>query len=139
MAEKNATIGRAEPVGKPQAGSGVAPTPAVSQVSRTEAVQPKDAVAGVAAAESVSAVRKVAANERVAASDRVQDIAERLRRGLLAPSQAVEELIEDAVQRNLPGLTADSALAQELRELLAAYAKDDPYLANRISRLDIKR
>ena len=59
--------------------------------------------------------------------------------GVLSPAQAVEELVEDAVKKNLPGLEADSKLSQELRSLLLAYAKDDPYLASRISRLGIQR
>jgi hypothetical protein len=84
-------------------------------------------------------VAAIAPTVRAGAADRVASIADRLRRGQLSPGQAVEELIADAVQSNLAGLAADSPLSQELRTLLSAFAKDDPYLASQINRLGIHR
>jgi hypothetical protein len=105
-------------------------------------VSRSEQVAGATATEAATAVPGVTAVAPLSpalSADRVQSIAERLRRGALTPSQAVEELIEDAVQRNLPGLPSDSPLSRELRALLSAHAVDDPYLASRISRLGIHR
>ena len=123
-------IGKARPVGK------VAETAPVDAASGVDAVEKTSAAEKVAPASKVAGVEKTAP---AAAADRVHSIADRLRRGTLSPSQAVEELIEDAVQRNLPGLEANSKLSQELRALLLAYAKDDPYLASRITRLGMQR
>jgi hypothetical protein len=132
MAQRS-SIGQApptEPVGKARPVSEVAPAAPVDSVAKTAAAEPVQKAAAVAAVERTAPA---------AAADRVASIAERLRRGVLTPSQAVEELVEDAVQKNLPGLAADSKLSQELRQLLLAYAKDDPYLASRIGRLGIQR
>lgn len=123
-------------VGKTGATSGVKPTEAAAPIASTTGVA---ATSATAAPQAAQAVHPVAAALRAVGADQVQSIADRLRRGVLSPSQAVEELIEDAVQRNLPGLGPDSALTQELRALLVAYAKDDPYLTSRISRLGIHR
>lgn len=123
-------------VGKTGAATGVRPTEAAAPIAPTGSVAQ---AAKAEAAQAAQAVNPVAAALRAASADQVQSIADRLRRGVLSPSQAVEELIEDAVQRNLPGLGPDSALTQELRALLVAYAKDDPYLASRIGRLGIHR
>jgi hypothetical protein len=108
-------------------------------VQRADATGAAEGVKAAAATEAVAKTAPVGNVARVEVADRVQSIADRLRRGVLTPSQAVEELIEDAVQRNLPGLSGDSALLQELRALLSAYAKDDPYLQSRINRLGIHR
>lgn len=129
----------AQPVGKARAASGVAPAAAAEPVGRARSVEAADNVKAAAATAAAQPVAGVPSLARTAAPDRVHGIADRLRRGVLTPSQAVEELIEDAVQRNLPGLQADSPLTQELRTLLLSYAKDDPYLASRISRLGIQR
>lgn len=123
-------IGKARPVGKVAAAAAADAVSEVDRVEQTTAAAPVDPLAKVAAVEKTAAA---------APADRVASIADRLRRGTLSASQAVEELVEDAVARNLPGLEPDSKLSQELRALLRAYAKDDPYLASRISRLGIQR
>jgi hypothetical protein len=138
-AGKSGRVGAAtgpEPVGKARPLHGVAPAEAAEQVNRTEGVAGTTAVQAPAAVPSVTAVSPLTP---ASAADRVQSIADRLRRGALTPSQAVEELIADTVQSNLPGLPSDSPLSRELRALLSAYAADDPYLASRISRLGIHR
>jgi hypothetical protein len=109
----------------------VTPATAVTAVDETAAPDP---VAASGAVEPVSAATAVG---RAAAADRIASIADRLRRGLLTPGQAVEELIADTVKQNLPGVTADSRLGQELSALLQAYVKDDPLLSAKIGRLGV--
>jgi parvulin-like peptidyl-prolyl isomerase len=123
-------IAKARPVGQ------VAPAAAVDPASRVDSVEKAAAAVAVSPAAPVAGVEKTAP---AAAADRIRSIAERLRQGSLSPDQTVEELVEDAVQRSLPGLESGSKLSQELRALLLAYAKDDPYLASRIGRLGIQR
>ncbi len=105
---------------------------AAQGVGGVDAAARVDAVAGAAAVDAAAAV---AAAQKVAASDRVQGVIDKLRRGAMSPTQAVQELIDDVVQRSLPGASPDSPLVKQLRALLQAYAKDDPYLASRIERL----
>lgn len=107
----------------------------VEPAGAVRAVEGSERVESVAAAASVDAAGAVAAAQRVAGSDRVQGIIDRLRRGAISPNQAVQELIDDVVERSLPGVSPDSPLVAQLRNLLSAYAKDDPYLASRIERL----
>lgn len=101
-------------------------------VTGATAVERVDAAAPVQAAQAVEAA---AAILRTQAVDKVASIAEKLRLGGLTSGQAVEELIDDAVSSALRGVPADSPIAAELRALLRAYAKDDPYLQSRIGRL----
>ena len=136
MPKRPPTIGPAEPIERSRPAQGVAPTESASAVDGPAAVTAKSAIEAAQAPQAVSLVSAVGA---ASGADRVGSIADRLRRGMLSPSQAVEELIEDAVRRNLPGMAMDSRLSQELRAMLLSYAKDDPYLTSRISRLGILR
>src|SRR5262245_31222698 len=111
----------------------------IEQTERAQPVAAADSVEGVAAAAAVAEAAPVHAVQRAAASELVASVADRLRRGVLTPSQAVEELVDDAVRKNLPGLDKDSALGEALRGLLRTYAEDDPYLTTRIDRLRTKR
>jgi hypothetical protein len=107
-------------------------------VAPADAIQGADEAAAVERAAAASAAAPVSAATavgRAAAADRIASIADRLRRGVLTPSQAVEELIEDTVKSSLPGTGPDSRLGQELRALLQSYIKDDPLLAAKIGRL----
>lgn len=116
-ADKAQATGRAESVQR------------ISNVDRSEQVEAAAKAAPLSALQGVSAVGKSVA------ADRVASIADRLRRGVLTPAQAVEELIEDTVRASLPGLTSSSPLTQKLREILQSYAKDDPYLFAKVRRL----
>ena len=108
-------------------------TPA-AEVARLDQVIAADRVGATAETAPVSAA---AAVRGTAAASRIADIADRLRRGALTPSQAVEELINDTVKSSLPGVGPDSRLGEELRALLSAYVKDDPLLAAKIGRLGV--
>jgi hypothetical protein len=110
----------------------VEPTTAVTGAPSVERV---DAAAPVQALQPAQAVEAAAAILRTQAVDKVAGIAEKLRLGGMTSSQAVEELIDDAVSSALRGLPPDSPVGEELRTLLRAYAKDDPYLQSRINRL----
>lgn len=133
--------------GQPGSSKGASSIESVSKagaVGAAAAVDPTQAVGAVAASERVEAVAATAAidaanainaAQRVMGSDRVQGIIDKLRRGTVSPTQAVQELIDDVVQRSLPGISPDSPLVTQLRTMLQAYAKDDPYLASRIERL----
>lgn len=142
MAQRPPSNGPSGPVSAASGANAVGKTGGVKPAEAAAPIASTSGVAAAAAAQATGAaqaVHPIAAALRAVGADQVQSIADRLRRGVLSPSQAVEELIEDAVQRNLPGLGPDSTLTQELRALLVAYAKDDPYLASRISRLGIHR
>jgi hypothetical protein len=66
----------------------------------------------------------------------VDEVAARLRAGELTPMQAVEILIDDALQRQLgPFSEAHTALAAELKLLLLEQAQSDPYLSSKMKRL----
>ena len=110
-------------------------TPAVDAAPAVSGVDATTGVDAVAAASAVDAAQAVTATQKVASSDRVQGVIDKLRRGTLTPAQAVQELIDDVVQRSLPGASPDSPLVKQLRTLLQSYAQDDPYLASRIERL----
>ena len=128
MATKLPPVGRAspaEPVARSRAAGAVDAAAPVQGTTQVEATQAASAVQGTAAAAPVDAA---AAIVRAAPADLVKSVSDRLRRGDLTPAQAVEELIEDAVRQNLPGLPDDSPLRQQLRALLKSYVKDDPYL-----------
>src|SRR5262245_53759902 len=88
-------------------------TPAVDAAQRSGAAAPSDAVAKVAA---------------------------QLRAGEITVDQAVEQLIDDAVKRQMGLLTAGrEELEDELRELLRQYASTDPFLAAKIRRLTVAK
>ncbi len=119
----------AKGIGATEKAQPLAPTESAQKVSSVESAAQMQAAAKVSALSSVAGVSKSLA------SDRVASIADRLRRGVLTPTQAVEELIEDTVRSSLPGLTASSPLTQKLREILQSYAKEDPYLFAKVRRL----
>lgn len=145
MATKLPPVGNAspaEPVARTRAASATAPASAVDAakpVASVEAAAAARAAEQVERAASVGAVAPAAAVSRAAPADLIKNVAERLRRGQLTPAQAVEELIEDAVRLNLPGVSDDSPLRQELRALLKSYAKDDPFLFTRTKGLGSER
>jgi hypothetical protein len=70
-------------------------------------------------------------------TDAVGEVAARLRAGEITSDEALELLIDDAIQRQLGGAVA-SEHEEELRQLLRNYAATDPYLAAKIRRLTVK-
>ncbi|HND11236.1 MAG TPA: hypothetical protein PKL17_14660 [Pseudomonadota bacterium] len=124
---------------EPQKGIGAAdkaqPTGKAAPVTRATSVEGSSEVEAAKQAAPVGALSAATAVGKAVSADRVASIADRLRRGVLTPAQAVEELIEDTVRTSLPGLTASSPLRQKLREILQSYAKDDPYLFAKVRRL----
>lgn len=150
MANRSSTPGTPGTPGSPGQSAGSRGTSAIDSVAGTGSVtatakvEPAAAVRAVEGSERVDAVSgaapvdaagAISAAQRVLGSDRVQGIIDKLRRGAISPNQAVQELIDDVVERSLPGVSPDSPLVGQLRAMLSAYAKDDPYLAGRIERL----
>src|SRR3954451_22927687 len=84
-----------------------------------------DSVGNVEAPESVEAP---AAAQGTGAADAVTQVAAQLRAGQITVDQAVDRLIDDAIERQLGHQApADlAALAPKLRELLRSYAESDP-------------
>jgi molybdenum-dependent DNA-binding transcriptional regulator ModE len=67
-------------------------------------------------------------------------VADRLRAGAITVDQAVEELIDDAVTRQVGAATQGRAeLEERLRELLRQYAATDPQLTAHIRRLTLRK
>ena len=134
MATKLPPSGKAsaiDPAARAHGTAAVTPAAEVSRVAQTAAAEQ---VAATAKAAPVSASVAVG---RTAAADRIANIADRLRRGVLTPNQAVEELIADTVKHSLPGVAIDSRLGDELHRLLNAYVLEDPLLAAKIGRLGV--
>lgn len=134
MATKSSPPGKAQavdPAARTHGATAVAPAAEVARLDKTAAADK------VAATSETAPVSAAAAVGRAAATGRIADIADRLRRGVLTPTQAVEELIADTVKQSLPGVNADSPLGEELRALLSAFVKDDPLLAAKVGRLGV--
>jgi hypothetical protein len=134
MATKLPPSGKAsaiDPAARAQGPAAVTPAAEVSRVAQTAAAEQVTATAEAAPVGATAAVG------RAASADRIANIADRLRRGLLTPNQAVEELIADTVKHSLPGVAVDSRLGEELRSLLNAYVQEDPQLAAKIGRLGV--
>lgn len=134
MATKPSPPGKApavDPAARTHGATAVTPATEVDRLAQAAAA---DKVAATSETAPVSAAASVA---RAAATGRIADIADRLRRGVLTPGQAVEELIADTVKSSLPGIPADSPLGEELRALLSAFVKDDPLLAAKVGRLGV--
>jgi hypothetical protein len=71
-----------------------------------------------------------------AALDPIAQVAEALRAGDITVEQAVERLIDDAIQRQVGHATQDRPeLERRLRELLRGLTSTDPFLLSRIRRL----
>jgi hypothetical protein len=111
-------------------GDGPPKTPKVDgagEVDETEGV-------GEASLETIPIERARAAREP-ALPDPLAKIADRLRAGEITADQAVELIIDDAIERQV-GASAKKHEPQ-LRELLRKFAASDPHLVARIRRLTL--
>ena len=115
---------------KPPSGGAAPPTP----------VSPATSASEVASTRSAAAASEVAPTSAVAgsgATEPVAEVARRLRAGELSAREAVELLIDDAVDRQIGRALEDrSELKRELKELLRRYTETDPYLAAKAKRLE---
>lgn len=117
-------VTRREPVTPPEAAAPVAPARPAEAVAKTAKAAP---VAPAAKAQAVAGVAPIPREEVISS------IASRLRGGTLTVSAAIDELIEDAVQRNAPGA---QEVADQLRQALQAHMQGDPILLSRMRRLE---
>jgi hypothetical protein len=103
-------------------------------VEDTGAVERTDGVEELAPAEAPIVEGTAPAGDAMA--EVVGRVAARLRSGELTVEQAVELLIDDAIERQV-GRAVESAadLEPQLRDLLRSYASSDPFIAARIRRL----
>jgi hypothetical protein len=108
-------------------GDGPRPTDAVDEAA------PVDGVDETAPAET-EGVARVGGTGGPGAADPIGQVAARLRAGEITSDQAVELLIDDAIERQMGGAVPKD-LEPKLREVLRDYAANDPYLAAKIRRL----
>jgi hypothetical protein len=71
-------------------------------------------------------------------TDAVARVAAQLRAGEIDVERAVELLIEHTLSQQA-GAAASPKLAEKLRGVLERYVKDDPLLAGRIQRLNLRK
>ncbi len=112
--------------------------PPVDAVDGPGAIDEIDEVGQAAPAGEVSATAPTAGTGNI---DPVAQVAAQLRAGEITVDQAVDRLIEDAIDRQLGTQPSPSreALEPKLRELLRSYAESDPFLATRIRRLTLAK
>src|SRR6267142_3206948 len=108
-------------------GDGPRPTDAVDEAA------PVDGVEETAPAET-EGVARVGGTGGPGGVDPIGQVAARLRAGEITSDQAVELLIDDAIERQMGGAVPKD-LEPKLREVLRDYATNDPYLAAKIRRL----
>jgi hypothetical protein len=106
-------------------------------VDATEAVESADATSEVQPGAPAS-VKGPEAAQRSGTPDAIGYVAQRLKSGEISVDEAVDILIDDAIERQV-GRAVEVArdLAPKLREVLRGYASNDPTLAARIRRLTL--
>ena len=115
------------------------PTNGATPVDGVSEVEGADGVGGIAPAEAPAVTGPSAAGS-TAPTDEVGKVAARLRAGEITVDQAVELLIDDAVERQIGRATAEAKeLEPKLRELLRGYAMNDPFLVAKIRRLTLAK
>jgi hypothetical protein len=109
----------------------VDPTDAVGATDATGEVKPGGEAPRVGATQSARSAD---------ATDAIGRVAAQLKAGEITVDQAVEALIEDAIDRQV-GRAVDAGrnIESELRELLRNYAANDPYLVGKIRRLTMAK
>jgi hypothetical protein len=121
---------------------GVGATP---RAGATDAAAPVDAAGGVEGTDGVSRVEGVRAPEVPAigaarAAAAVDEIAAALRAGHITIAEAVDRLIDDAVQRHVGrAVEQGGEVEARLRRVLRDYAEADPLISAKIRRLDARR
>jgi len=108
-------------------GDGPRPTDAVDEAGEVEGVDE-------AAPAETGAVGRVGGTSGPGGTDPIAEVAARLRAGEITSDQAVELLIDDAIQRQLGGAVPRD-LEPKLREVLRNFATQDPFLSAKIKRL----
>jgi hypothetical protein len=108
-------------------GDGPRPPDAVDEAGEVEAPD-------AAAPAGTDAVSSVGGPSGPGGADPIGEIAARFRAGDITSQEAVDLLIDDAIQRQLGGVVPKDVEAR-LREVLREHAANYPYLAAKIRRL----
>ena len=111
-------------------GEGPRPTDAVDEAAELDGLEEAAPAAGA----SVAPVGRTGGPGAAGGVDPIGEVAGRLRAGEITSDQALELLIDDAIQRQLGG-AVPKELEPRLREVLRNFATNDPYLAAKIRRL----
>src|SRR5437763_13774554 len=92
-----------------------------------------EALGDVGATEAPAAVGAVRPATGVTTPDAVAAVASRLRAGEIDVQQAVELLIDDAIERQVGrAVEARQEIEGKLREMLREYTAEDPFLAGKV-------
>jgi hypothetical protein len=116
-----------QPAGEVERAGHVDEIEAVNEVrgARTDAVERVSGVSGAASA---------------AGADPIAEVAAALRAGSISVADAVDRLIDDAVQRRVGrAIEAGGELEQRLKRVLRGYAEADPIISAKIRRLEARR
>ncbi len=108
-------------------GDGPRPTEGVDETAPVEDV-------GDNAPVESGAVARVGGTGGPTGSDPIAQVAARLRAGEISADEAVELLIDDAIERQMGG-GVRKELEPKLRQVLRDYAANDPYLSAKLRRL----
>ena len=111
-------------------GEGPRPTDAVDEAGELDGVDE----AAPAAGGTVAPVGATGGTGGTGGIDPIGEVAARLRAGEITSDQALELLIDDAIQRQLGGAVPQD-LEPKLREVLRRFATQDPFLSAKIKRL----
>jgi hypothetical protein len=109
-------------------------------VDATKPVDPTAAVDALEGVEATASVQALDSAKAVRGSDAVSEVAALLRAGQLTVDQAVDRLIDDAVNKQVGrAIEPGSEVEARLRRVLRDYAGADPLISAKISRLHGRR
>ena len=109
-------------------------------VDETAPIDETSAVGAGAPASSVEGATAATGAAAAKLADAISAVAAKLRAGEINVDQAVDLLIDDAIERQVGRATdASRELEPKLRELLRGYAAQDPFLAAKIRRLTLAK